>query len=472
MPTLHDISHEPGRTSLPVEPPRWADGALKVAQRVIEALFGPPLTREFTVRYWNGMVEWPAHESRFTLDIRTPAALRRMLLPPSELSFVEAYLYGDIEIDGDVESAVSLGDVAAQRIGSPGKLVALMREVMSLPSSDDEPTDSKGRRRVARGLLRFGRAHSQRRDAQAVRFHYDLGNEFYSLWLDRQMVYSCGYFPRGDESLDDAQSGKLDLICRKLRLASGEHLLDIGCGWGALIIHAARHYGVHATGITLSKEQAAFARDRVEREGLTDRVTIELRDYRDLPRDERFDKISSVGMIEHVGERRLDDYFAVANGALRPGGLFLNHGIVSVDGARPHNKIDAVLGRVWKRGAFIDRYVFPDGELLPIATVIGSAERNGFELRDAENLREHYVTTLRHWVDRLEHREAEARTIVGDVTYRVWRLYMAASAHAFNVGRIGIVQSLLGKPDEAGRVRIPRSRADLRTAQTTNGANN
>ena len=467
MPTVHDISHEPGSTSLPADPPRWANGAPETAQRVIEALFGPPLTREFSVRYWNGMVEWPAHDARFTLDIRSPAALRRMLLPPSELSFVEAYLYGDIEIEGDIEAAVSLGDLAARRIGSASKLVALTRDVMSLPSEGDDTRPAAANGRVARRLRRFGRAHSQRRDAAAVRFHYDLSNEFFSLWLDRQMVYSCGYFPRGSESLDDGQAAKLDLICRKLRLSAGEQMLDIGCGWGALVIHAARHYGVHATGITLSEEQAAFARERVQREGLADRVTIEIRDYRHLPRTGTFDKISSVGMIEHVGARRLDEYFDVACRALRPGGLFLNHGIVSVDGARPHGKLDAVLGRIWKRGAFIDRYVFPDGELLPIGTVIAAAERNGFELRDAENLREHYVTTLRHWVDRLEHRETEARTLVGDVTYRVWRLYMAASAHGFNTGRIAIVQSLLARPTEAGRVGIPRTRSDIYNGATT-----
>ncbi|HVX38604.1 MAG TPA: cyclopropane-fatty-acyl-phospholipid synthase family protein [Gemmatimonadaceae bacterium] len=459
MPTLHDLSHEPGHTSLPVEPPRWADGALKTAQRIVEALFGPPLTRDFTVRYWNGMVEWPAHEARFTLDIRTPAALRRMLLPPSELSFVEAYLYGDIDIDGDIEGAVALGDLAASRIGSAAKVVALSRDAMSLPRGDGDAHAEHGR--VARGLLRFGRAHSQRRDAQAVRFHYDLGNDFYAMWLDRQMVYSCGYFPQGNESLDDGQSGKLDLICRKLRLSAGERMLDIGCGWGALAIHAATRYDVHATGITLSERQAAYARERVAREGLSDRVTIELRDYRDLPRTGSYDKISSVGMIEHVGEGRLDEYFDAAFHALRPGGLFLNHGIVSVEAARPSSKMDAVWARLWKRGAFIDRYVFPDGELVPIATVIAAAERNGFELRDAENLREHYVTTLRHWVDRLEHHDAEARALVGEVTYRVWRLYMAASAYAFDTGRIGIVQSLLAKVDEHGNTSAPRSRADL-----------
>jgi cyclopropane-fatty-acyl-phospholipid synthase len=381
-----------------------------------------------------------------------------MLLPPSELSIVEAYLFGDVDIEGDIESAAGLGDVAAKRAGSLSGAARLFRDVLALPK-DEPPPDAK-QAHVAHRMFRFGREHSEQRDAQAVRFHYDVGNDFYALWLDRQMVYSCAYFERGIESLDEAQTAKLDLVCRKLRLKPGERLLDIGCGWGALVMHAARHYGVRATGITLSEEQASLARRRIVGNGLSDRVEIEVRDYRTLG-DVLFDKISSVGMVEHVGLARLPEYFAVAFRALKPGGLFLNHGIVSLEDAQSRGFLDPVWRRLWKRDQFIRRYVFPDGDLVPSSAVLKSAEGAGFELRDVESLREHYVSTLRQWVRRLEANEEQARALTSDVTYRVWRLYMAASAYAFRVGRIGIIQSLLAKRDADGRVSVPRTRADL-----------
>ena len=382
-----------------------------------------------------------------------------MLLPPSELSIVEAYLFGDIDIEGDIEAAATLGDVAARRLSSAGAAVDLARHVLAL--ENDAPPPAMRDAHVARRLFKFGRIHSQGRDEHAVRFHYDVGNDFYALWLDRQMVYSCAYFERGDESLDSAQTAKLEYVCRKLRLAPGERLLDIGCGWGALVIHAARQHGARATGITLSEQQASLARERVAAAGLSDVVSIEVRDYRTLARDESFDKISSIGMVEHVGIERLGEYFDVAYRALKPGGLFLNHGIVSVEDATSRGVLDPVWRTLWKRDQFIRRYVFPDGDLVPASAVIGAAEGHGFEVRDVESLREHYLTTLRHWVRRLEAHEAEARAATDEVTYRVWRLYMSAAAHGFRVGRISVIQSLLGKRDSGGRVSIPRTRADL-----------
>jgi len=429
------------------------------AQRVIDDLFGPTRERLFGVRYWDGTAEIPIVAPSFTLVIRRPGALRRMLLPPSELSIVEAYLYGDIDIQGDIEASATLGDVAAQRLSSAGAIARLAQHALALDS--DAPSAEMSTARVARRLFRFGRIHSRERDERAVRFHYDVGNDFYALWLDRQMVYSCAYFERGDESLDSAQTAKLDYVCRKLRLQRGERLLDIGCGWGALVIHAAQQYGVQATGITLSEPQARLARERVAAAGLSDAVTIEIRDYRTLAGDESFDKISSVGMVEHVGIERLGEYFDVAYRALKPGGLFLNHGIVSGEKARRRGLLDPVWRRLWKRDQFIRRYVFPDGDLVPASAVIEAAEGQGFEVRDVESWREHYLTTLRHWVRRLEAHESEARAIADDVTFRVWRLYMSAAAHGFRVGRISVIQSLLGKRDSGGRVSIPRTRADL-----------
>ena len=438
--------------------PESSDELVARARRVVEDLFGERGKRRFAVRYWDESIDRAAGTPAFTLVVRRPGAFRRMLLPPSELSIVEAYLFGDIDIEGDVESAADLGDIAANRVASVGAASQLLRDVLALPN-DDAPPDAV-RARVARRMFRFGREHSEERDAHAVRFHYDVGNEFYALWLDRQMVYSCAYFERGTETLDEAQTAKLDLVCRKLRLKAGERLLDIGCGWGALVMHAARHYGVRATGITLSEEQASLARRRIVGNGLSDRVDIEVRDYRTLVGDP-YDKVASVGMVEHVGLARLPEYFGVAFRMLKPGGLFLNHGIISLEDTQHRGLLEPVWRRLWKRDQFIRRYVFPDGDLVPSSAVIAAAEGAGFELRDVESLREHYIATLRQWVSRLEANEEQARALTSDVTYRVWRLYMAASAYGFRVGRIGVIQSLLAKRDERGHASLPRTRADL-----------
>ena len=433
--------------------------AIAAARAVLEDVFGPVASRRFAVRFWEGTADEPAEEPRFTIVLESPGALRRMLLPPSELALTESYIFGDVDIEGNLEAAADLGDIAASRLRSPRALLRLARHVMALPRDEAETSADDGAH--TRSAHLSGKRHSARRDRDAVRFHYNVGNPFYALWLDAKMVYSCGYFARETDDLDQAQESKLDLICRKLRLKPGERLLDIGCGWGGLIIHAARRYGVIALGITLSDAQAETARERIAAAGLGDRCRLELRDYRQLAPEPRFDKISSVGMVEHVGARRLDEYFAAAWAALRPGGLFLNHGIVSIAGSRPESRWSRVTGHVWKRGEFIDRYVFPDGELVPAATVIESAERNGFELRDVESLREHYVSTLHQWTKRLEAHHDEAVDLVGEPTYRVWRLYMSASAYGFRTGRIGIIQSLLAKPRLDGTIELPRTREDL-----------
>jgi cyclopropane-fatty-acyl-phospholipid synthase len=287
-----------------------------------------------------------------------------------------------------------------------------------------------------------------------------VGNDFYALWLDRELVYSCAYYPGGDEDIDAAQRAKLDLICRKLRLREDERLLDIGCGWGALIRHAAREYGVRALGITLSARQAELARARIDAEGLGDRCRVEVRDYRDLPGDAWFDKVVSVGMFEHVGRARLPAYFRAAARLTRPGGLFLNHGIVQRREER--GTLPGRLGAwLWRRGRFIDRWIFPDGELVPLPFALRCAERAGLETRDVESLREHYARTLREWRGRLEASRDVAEALAGAATYRAWRLYLAASAHAFASGWIGLAQVLLARPDARGRVALPRSRADL-----------
>jgi cyclopropane-fatty-acyl-phospholipid synthase len=335
-------------------------------------------------------------------------------------------------------------------------MARVLSKLMALP--DDAETEEAREEWRETGLA--GRAHTRERDMQAVRYHYDVGNDFYALWLDSRMVYSCGYFQREDASLDEAQTAKLEHICRKLRLKPGERLLDIGCGWGGLVMYAAEHYGVHATGITLSDAQATLARERVREAGLSNRCQIEVRDYREMPRGVHFDKIVSVGMHEHVGEAHLPEYFGHAYRLLKPGGLFLNHGIVDLN-ARP-NPIESWLKKhIWQEGSFLDRYIFPDGELIPPGRVIEYAEQAGFETRDVESLREHYALTLRHWVRRLEAHHDDAVRLVGEKGYRAWRLYMAGSAHGFAAGKIGIVQTLLSKHTKGGGSGLPLTREDL-----------
>src|SRR5579884_507096 len=269
------------------------------ARAVMAELFGPPDHRPFDVAYWNGEVEHGSKDARYALRITRPGALRCMLLPPSELSIVEAYLSGDVEVDGDLESAVTLADAINARVKSPRVVARIVRHLVALPRHD-ETTDVR-EARAERVVSGTGSRHDKARDRRAIQYHYDVGNDFYALWLDERMVYSCAYFASPDMTLEYAQCAKLDLVCRKLRLRPDERLLDVGCGWGALIMHAASRYGVRTLGITLSDAQASWARERIERAGLSDRCRVEVMDYRDAPNAGMFDKIASVGMVEHVG---------------------------------------------------------------------------------------------------------------------------------------------------------------------------
>lgn len=437
----------------------YDDRAASRCRDVLTALFGEPGQRTFDVRFWDGTVDRGANPNPpYTLVLNRPAALRRMLLPPTELSIVESFIAGDVDIDGSMEAASQLGEQIGGRLRSPLAIAKLVQMVLGLPGqAEDDLADT----RFPEHARKLGPRHTPVRDAAAIQFHYDVGNDFYKLWLDRRMVYSCAYFEAPDNTLEDAQVAKLDLICRKLRLKPGERLLDIGCGWGGLIMHAAEHYGVDATGITLSENQAAFARERIAKAGLSDRCRVEIRDYRTLAESDGYDKISSVGMVEHVGLTHLSVYFASAFRALKPGGLFMNHGIVSLSEGRPRSVGERIFRKFWRADAFIDKYVFPDGKLTATYSVIAAAEGAGFEVRDMESLREHYAMTLRHWVRSLEEKAEEATSLVGDHTFRVWRLYMAASANAFSTAAINIVQTVLAKPDARGKSNIPLTREDL-----------
>ena len=431
---------------MPAEGVKTKDWKIKASLAFLENLLGDYRPRDFAVRLWDGTT-WdsePGRPARFALVLKHPGALRSMFWPPGEISLAEAYIYGDFDIEGGIEDVFGLADHLLTRRQSPAERLPQARRVLSLPASRGD-----GRARPGREAARLrGARHSKERDRQAVTYHYDVPGEFYALWLDERMVYSCAYFAAPEEDLDSAQERKLDYICRKLRLRPGERLLDIGCGWGGLIIHAAHRYGVRARGITLSEPQAELANERIRRAGLADSCRVEVRDYREIEEPDGYDKLVSVGMFEHVGEARLPEYFLRAHRLLRPGGVFLNHGI-------SRNPITPV-----RHGPnFVSRYVFPGGELVPIATSIGAAEGRGFEVRDVESLREHYALTLGHWVRRLEARADEARRITDETTYRVWRLYMSGSAHGFRTGRLNVYQTLLSKP-ELGESGLPLTRAD------------
>jgi cyclopropane-fatty-acyl-phospholipid synthase len=421
---------------------------------LFDQLYPPP--RAFGVRLWDGS-ELPAvARPAFSLILNHPGALRRMFSIPVELSLGEAFISGDFDIAGDIFSVFFLMAGIANRTFPKGEVLSLARTVLALPKPD------RGRSAKRDPAHLSGARHSRERDRAAIQYHYDVGDDFYSLWLDKHMQYSCAYFPTSTEDLNAAQECKLEHICRKLRLKPGERLLDIGCGLGGLAIYAAEKYGVRVVGVTLSKNQAAYASEWIDRAGLGERVSARLQDYRDLE-SETFDKIVSVGMFEHVGVKHLPEYFTQAYRLLKPGGLFLNHGI----SRRP--VVHAERNSVWESfiepriigcGSFVQRYVFPDGELAPVSEVNLMAESVGFEVRDVENLREHYALTLRHWVNRLEARRAEALKESNEATYRTWRLYMSASAYGFESGNINVNQSLLSKPAN-GNSNLPLTRIDL-----------
>jgi cyclopropane-fatty-acyl-phospholipid synthase len=448
MPELTAPVARPKETAAAEEAPQTGErrDAARSTLVFLERLLAGYHPRDFAVRLWDGTC-WPPETGaapRFTLVLRHPGALRSMLLRwggPSLLSVGEAYIYDDLDIEGDVHAVFPVAEHVLAHSWTTAEQLKLATQLLRLPAP---PHDRQGRQAARLG----GVLHSRGRDRAAVTYHYDTSNDFYALYLDEQMVYSCAYFASLDDDLDSAQRRKLDYVCRKLRLRPGMRLLDIGCGWGALVRHAARAYGVQARGITLSRPQAELARERIHAEGLDERCTVEVADYRELAEPDRYDALVSVGMAEHVGESRIGEYFARAWRVLRPGGVFLNHAIA------PNP-----MHREARGESFVDRYVFPDGELLPISTLLSAAETNGFEVRDVESLREHYALTLRHWVRRLEANHAAAVAATDETTFRVWRIYMAGSAHAFESGRLNVYQTLLVKQDH-GKSYMPLSRAD------------
>lgn len=409
---------------------------------LLETIFGERFLRGFDVRLWDGSILPSRDITRtFTLLVNSPEALRTAFTPPVDLNAGRAFVEGQLDVEGDLPSAVSAFN-AADVDRSLARTLHAGYLLSRLPRAGNGNGSSPARLR--------GEMHSRERDRAAITYHYDHPVQFYESFLDRSMAYSCAYYESPAMDLEAAQLAKLDYIARKLRLRRGMTLLDIGCGWGALVIHAARAYGANVLGITLSARQRDETQRRIELAGLSETARVELRDYRDL-QGVTFDRIASIGMVEHVGLAQLPAYFETVLRALRPGGLFLNHGIAEQSPGRSGGKA---------RG-FVDRYVFPDGELVAIGKSLEIAERCGFEVRDLENLREHYVRTLRAWVENIERHRDAAIEAAGARAYRTWRLYMAGSAANFAAANIGLFQALLARPDEHGRVDLPPTRADL-----------
>jgi len=417
---------------------------------VLSEIFARCSLEKVNVRLWDGTT-WPDERPRSALLVlKHCEALGRMFLPGTEVGLAEAYLHNDFDIEGDIEAGFEIADFLLAHLGDWKRKLKLAGLLVALPGRNGEST----MQRAARHLLPRirGKRHSFAQDQRVVRFHYDVSNDFYGLWLDRRMVYSCAYFQSPDDDLGTAQERKLDYLCRKLRLRAGQRLLDIGCGWGALVIHAAKHFGVRAEGITLSQPQMELARARIAKAGLASEAKIELRDYREIAINgcELYDAIVSVGMAEHVGRERLPDYFAAVCRALKPGGVFLNQAIGENIVARPDNR----------NGSFIEKYVFPDGDIPPLPVMLRAAESAHFEIRDVENLREHYALTLRHWLHRLQAHHDEALRFVDEATYRLWRLYLAGSAHGFRRGQLAVYQTLLARLDSSGQSNLPLTRGD------------
>ena len=388
----------------------------------------------------------PGGDRRAHVRMHGPDAVSRVTLVPSETSFSDGYLRGDLDIDGDVALAVEAARRLDPRRLTPTDARRLLRYGLEL-------RHGRGPAPEIRRLANLkGRPHSRARDMAAIRFHYDVGLPFYRLWLDRRLTYSCGYFERDTDpasDLDAAQEAKLDLVCRKLDLRPGQRLLDIGCGWGSLILHAVERYEVEAIGVTLSERQATEANRRAALMGLEHRVRAEVRDYRDLAALGTFDAIASIGMFEHVGAANLVPYFEAARDALAPGGRFLNHGIAT---NRPAPRTAGLRAN----SGFADRYVFPDGDLVPVERAIEIArELAGFELLDVGLLRPHYALTLQAWVSRLEAHWPEAVEAAGEEVARTWRLYMSAARVGFEQGDLDVAQLLLARPPGAG-VPAPR----------------
>ena len=390
--------------------------------------------RPFAVEFWDGTrVPGTGNGGGPTFSIRSPAAVSRVVRSPGELGLGRAYVAGELDVD-DVEAVVRLlgrWEAPPLKPATRARLALAVARAGGLRRPPPPP---------AAELRPRGRLHSRERDALSVRHHYDVSNEFFALFLDDSMTYSCGVFKLGAATLEEAQEAKLEMVCRKLDLREGQRVLDVGCGWGSFALHAAERHDVSVLGITLSEPQAELARERVRAAGLADRVKIQVRDYRDLG-GERFDAISSIGMVEHVWEECIEEYARALYDVLAPGGRLLNHGITRL------THYDH------REGEFTLRFIFPDGKLIHLGRVVDALERAGFEPEHVEGLREDYAETLRHWARRLDESREEAVRLAGEERVRVWRLYLRAARNGFEIGYCSVYQVLCARPEAQMRLR-------------------
>jgi cyclopropane-fatty-acyl-phospholipid synthase len=394
-------------------------------QRLLEGI-GSRGSLPLRVRLWNGRTLDLSPHPKVTITLPR-ASSARYFLKPDFNTLGEALVEGHVEVEGPMREIIRVGESLAR---TASRMHVPRFWPPRLP-------------------------HTKKTDSSAISYHYDVPSEFYALWLDRNMVYSCAYFRSGKEDIHTAQEQKLDHICRKLMLRAGDKLLDIGCGWGGLIRWAAKHYGVDATGITLSRSQCDLATERLRADGLESRCRVLLQDYRDHPGEAVYDRIVSVGMFEHVGLKNLPVYFGTIHRLLREGGLAMNHGIT----ATSVDNHPVGLGAT----EFIERYVFPHGELPHLSLAIREMSAQGLEVGDVECLREHYALTLQHWTERLERAGVTAKVLAGERRYRIWLLYLAGCAHAFEQNWVSIYQVLAGKPDKSGRSAMPWTREYMYT---------
>jgi cyclopropane-fatty-acyl-phospholipid synthase len=383
--------------------------------------------RPFAVRFWDG-TEVPATDPDApTFSFRSPEALAHVVRAPGELGLGRAYVLGLVETD-DIEKSLRVVDTFEPPRVSPGQMARLGLALIRACGLVKPP------RRPASELRLTGERHTLGRDRRAIAYHYDAGNAFFQLFLGASMTYSCAYFKGGAQTLEEAQQAKLGLVCTKLGLTEGERVLDVGCGWGSFAIHAATHYGVNVLGVTLSEEQVRLGRQMVQEAGVADRVTLRLADYRELA-GERFDAISSIGMVEHVGEERIDLYMRTLNDLLHPGGRLLNHGIAKLMDFETKDE-----------GAFSERFVFPDGVPLPLSRIARAMELTGLVVRHVEGLPEDYAQTLTYWIESYESRYDEAVRLAGAERARVWKLYLRAARAGFTTGWASVYQVLAAKP--------------------------
>ncbi len=406
-----------------------------------------------SLRLWDGSLEplGSAPTPGLAVRIETPGVLPSLLRHPSLDRAIRHYAHGRLDIEGgtwiDIGAPFALDNQYKRRARKLSKAKLMATLMPLLTAKGDHPDASRGYEGDA-----DGQARATGENRQMIQFHYDVGDDFYRLFLDPEMQYSCAYFPEGVETLEDAQVAKLDMICRKLRLNEGETLLDIGCGWGGLIRHAAKHYGVKAHGVTLSEAQAETARARVQADGLSERITVEIVDYRD--HTGRYDKIASVGMYEHIGLQNIPHYFGKVRSLLSPNGLFLNHAI-----SRGAKRKKARFSKRPEQRA-LQKYIFPGGELDDIGNTVAEMERAKFEVHDVEGWRRHYARTCRIWCERLTARRAEAEAVVGPQTYRLWAAYLGGCSLAFHRGSARIFQTLASFSAK-GLPPLPPSRMDL-----------